>query len=61
MVSQNSYDMGLQYLMFNNNGGGSCRFKNLSKVVKSILISPHCNAGEERVFSLIKEKNTPTR
>ena len=42
--------------------GDVCRLKfpNLSKVAKLVLILSHSNAGEERVFSLVRLK-TPYR
>ena len=39
----------------------SPRFKYLSMVAKLVLCIPHSNAGEERVFNLIKLKKTPSR
>lgn len=39
----------------------SLRFKYLSAVAKLVLVIPHSNAGEERVFSLIKQNKTHTR
>ena len=43
------------------NVNGSCRFELLSKVAKLVLVIPHSNAGEERVFNLIRQNKTPTR
>ena len=39
----------------------SLRFELLSSVAKLVLVIPHSNAGEERVFSLIKQNRTPIR
>lgn len=49
------------YISHVRNCDASCRFQYLSKVAKLILIIPHSNAGEERVFNLIKQNKTPTR
>ena len=38
----------------------SLKFRRLCKVAKTVLILPHSNAGEERVFS-IKKNKTPFR
>jgi hypothetical protein len=38
---------------------GCCKFGKLSKVAKTVLILPHSNAGEERVFSLVRKNKTP--
>ena len=32
-----------------------------SKLARLVLVIPHSNAGEERVFNLIKQNRTPTR
>ena len=39
----------------------SLKFGLLSAVAKLVLTIPHSNAGEERVFSLIKQNKTPVR
>ncbi len=39
----------------------SLRFKLLSKLARLVLVIPHSNAGEERVFSLIKQNKSPGR
>ena len=39
----------------------SYRFKYLSMISKLVLVLPHSNAGEERVFSLIRQNKTPNR
>ena len=44
-------DMIWAYLMSMKNSGGSLAFELLSKVAKVVLVIPHSNAGEERVFS----------
>ena len=43
------------------NNGGTLAFELLSKVAKVVLVIPHSNAGEEHVFSLIKQNKTPIR
>ena len=43
------------------NVDGSQSFELLSKVAKLVLVIPHSNAGEERVFSLIRQNKTPSR
>ena len=54
-------DMIWGYISDVRNCDASRRFRYLSKVAKLILIIPHSNAGEERVFNLIKQNKTPTR
>ena len=49
------------YLAEMKNCDGSLKFQSLSKVAKMVLIIPHSNAGEERVFNLIKQNKTPAR
>ena len=53
-------DMIWGYLSGVKNCDASCRFRNLSTVAKLVLIIPHSNAGEERIFNLIKQNKTPT-
>ena len=43
------------------NVDSSQRFEMLSTVARLVLVIPHSNAGEERVFSLIKQNKTPGR
>ena len=40
---------------------GSHRLELLWKVAKLVLVISHSNAGEERVFNLIRKNKTPTR
>lgn len=40
---------------------GELRYKRLSEVAKLVLIIPHSNAGEERVFSMIRKNKTAFR
>lgn len=40
---------------------GRKRFPWLSKIALLVLIIPHSNAGEERVFSMMKKNLTPLR
>ena len=47
------------YLMSLKNNGGFLAFELLSKVAKVVLVIPHSNAGEEHVFSLIKQNKMP--
>lgn len=49
------------YISNVRNIDSSFRFLYLSKLAKLILIIPHSNAGEERVFNLIKQNKTSTR
>ena len=42
-------------------GNGSHNFGGISDVAKTVLILPHSNAGEERVFSLIRKNKTAFR
>lgn len=49
------------YLMGLKNTDSSLTFPLLSKVARLVLVIPHSNAGEERVFSLIKQNKTPIR
>ena len=49
------------YLMGLKNNGIILAFELLSKVAKVVLVIPCSNAGEERVFSLIKQNKTPIR
>lgn len=49
------------YLSGMKNLDGSLKFGLLSSVAKLVLVIPHSNAGEERVFSLIKQNKTPSR
>lgn len=43
--------------------GDTCnyRFSQLSRIAKLVLTLPHSNAGEERVFSLVRLNKTPYR
>ena len=49
------------YLSGMKNVDSSPRFKLLSKVARLVLGIPHSSAGEERVFSLIRQNKTPGR
>ena len=40
---------------------GRLKFKILSKIAKLVLCIAHSNAGEERVFSMIRKNKTPFR
>ena len=40
---------------------GRPTFSRLSKIAKLVLVLPHSNAGEERVFSIIRKNKTPFR
>lgn len=49
------------YLSNMRSGDGRDRFRRLSCVAKLVLVIPHSNAGEERVFSMVKKNKTPSR
>lgn len=49
------------YLSTLRSGDGYERFKRLSKIAKLVLIIPHSNADEERVFSMVRKNKTPFR
>ncbi len=40
---------------------GQLMFKKLFKVAKLVLVLPHSNAGEERVFSMVRKNKTSFR
>lgn len=40
---------------------GTLKFGRISKVAKIVLVLPHSNAGEERVFSLVRKNKTSSR
>lgn len=40
---------------------GSYRFGHISKVAKLVLIKPHSNAREERMFSMVQKNKTSFR
>lgn len=40
---------------------GSCCFGRLAKVAKLVLVIPHSNAEEERVFSMVRKNKTAFR
>ena len=40
---------------------GHLKFNMLSKIAKLVLCIAHSNAGEERVFSMIRKNKTPFR
>ena len=42
------------------NDGNLC-FNYLKRIIEAILVLPHSNAAEERVFSIIKKNKTPFR
>lgn len=42
-------------------GTSSRRFPNLSKVAEVVLVLPHSNAGEERLFSIVRKNKTEAR
>lgn len=46
------------YLSTMKAGDGQFQFKKLFKVAKIILVLPHSNAGEERVFSMVRKNKT---
>ena len=54
-------DMIWAYLTQMKNTDSSLRFKLLSQIARLVLVIPHSNAGEERVFSLIRQNKTQNR
>lgn len=44
-----------------NVGSSEPRFKRLAQVAVSVLVIPHSNASEERVFSMVRKNKTPFR
>ena len=50
-----------RYLSSSKLGNCSHKFVRISDVAKTVLILPHSNAGEERVFSLIIKNKTAFR
>ena len=54
-------DMIWAHLWGMKNVDSSPRFQLLSEVGRLVLVIPHSNAGEERVFSLIRQNKTPDR
>ena len=49
------------YLSMLKGSDGRPTFSRLSKIAKLVLVLPHSNAGEERVFSIIRKNETPFR
>ncbi len=49
------------YLSTMKGGDGRLLFPRLSKVAKLVLVIPHSNADEERVFSIVRKNKTPFR
>lgn len=61
-VDKNELDkLWIQLSKVKNPIDDSYRFQNLFKVAKSILVIPHSNAAEERVFSLVRRNKTSFR
>lgn len=61
-VSENSVRMDViwGFLSSLRTGDGcSYKFPHLSRIAKLVLTLPHSNAGEERVFSLVRLNKTP--
>ena len=42
-------------------GSTDLKFPRLLKVIKSVIVIPHSNASEERVFSMVRKNKTPFR
>ena len=61
IVEYHRMDVIWGYLSEMKRADGSLVFEHLAKVAKLVLIVPHSNAGEERVFNLIKLNKTQTR
>lgn len=49
------------YLSTLKSGDGYQRFQKLCKIAKLVLVIPHSNADEERVFPMIRKNKTPFR
>ena len=49
------------YLQSMTSADGVLRFHRLARVAKLVLILPHSNASEERVFSMITKNKTTFR
>lgn len=49
------------HLSLKKHGGGHLMFPRLSKIAKLVLVIPHSNADEERVFSMVRKNKTPFR
>ena len=49
------------YLSNMTNANGLPRFGRLAHVAKVVLLIPHSNAGEERVFSMVRKNKTDFR
>lgn len=47
------------YIAAIKSADGRFKFKILSKIAKLVLCIAHSNAGEERVFSMIRKNKTP--
>ena len=62
-TGEKSYRMDIlwQYLSTLKSGDGRDQFGRLSRIAKLILVIPHSNASEERVFSMVKKNKTPFR
>lgn len=50
-----------QYLSTLKSSDGRDLFRRLSMIAKLVLVIPHSNATEERVFSMVKKNKTPFR
>lgn len=50
-----------QHLSTMKGGDGRLLFKRLSQIAKLVLVIPHSNAAEERVFSMVRKNKTPFR
>ena len=51
----------LELLGYSERPDGRKAFPRLSAVAKLVLVLPHSNAGEEKVFSLVRKNKTPFR
>jgi len=49
------------YLSTLKSGDGYQRFMKLCRIAKLVLVIPHSNVGEERVFSMVRKNKTPFR
>lgn len=60
-ISYHRNDILWHHLSMLKSTDGRPMFPRLSKIAKVVLIIPHSNADEERVFSLVRKNKTPFR
>ena len=54
-------DVVWHYLALVKCADGNQKFRRISKIAKLVLCIAHSNAGEERVFSMVRKNKTPFR